>query len=180
MQTSMLRSQFLGARPQQRPAGQANRGATVMAVKKVNSLDTEWKKGFWGTGIFLEDNEKPAVNIFKKVEQKKVLSSVEKLGLLSAAEKAGFSLSKIEKLGLLSTAERLGLLSLLDELLVTDPGKITSASIPFFLGAIFSLVLIPQDNAVEVALAYTLALLFGGAATTLFVGGFVLKGLQDE
>lgn len=60
------------------------------------------------------------------------------------------------------------------------PPQITSASIPFFLGAIFSLVLIPQDNAVEVALAYTLALLFGGAATTLFVGGFVLKGLQDE
>ncbi len=58
--------------------------------------------------------------------------------------------------------------------------QITSASIPFFLGAVISLVLIPQDNLIETALAYTLALVFGGAATTLFVGGFVLKGLQDE
>lgn len=152
----------------------------TMVQKKVNSYDETWKKGFFGTGLFLEDNEKPTVNIFKRVEQKKLLSNVEKLGLLSKAEKAGFTLSKIEKLGLLSTAERLGLLTLADELLVTDPGKVTSASIPFFLAAVGALVFIPQDNALEVALAYTLALLAGGAATTLFVGGFVLKGLQDE
>ncbi len=58
--------------------------------------------------------------------------------------------------------------------------QITSASIPFLLGAIAALVIIPQDNLIETALAYTLAVAFGGAATTLFVGGFVLKGLQDE
>jgi hypothetical protein len=46
--------------------------------------------------------------------------------LRSAAEKAGLSLSKIEKLGLLSTAERLGLLTLAEDLLTTDPGKISS------------------------------------------------------
>lgn len=44
----------------------------------------------------------------------------------SAAEKAGLSLGKIEKLGLLSTAERLGLLTLAEDLLTTDPGKISS------------------------------------------------------
>jgi hypothetical protein len=44
----------------------------------------------------------------------------------SAAEKAGLSLSKIESLGLLSTAERLGLLTLAEDLLTTDPGKISS------------------------------------------------------
>lgn len=151
-----------------------------MVQKKVNSYDRDWKKGFFTSGYFLEDSEQPTVNIFKRVEQKKLLSSVEKLGLLSKAEKAGLSLSKIEKLGLLSTAERLGLLSLADELLVTDPGKVSSASIPFFVGAVLSLVLIPQDNLAETLLAYTLALVFGGAFATLFVGGFVLKALQDE
>jgi hypothetical protein len=48
------------------------------------------------------------------------------LAVRSAAEKAGLSLSKIEKLGLLSTAERLGLLTLAEDLLTTEPGKISS------------------------------------------------------
>lgn len=48
------------------------------------------------------------------------------LAACSAAEKAGLSLSKIEKLGLLSTAERLGLLTLAEDLLTSDPGKISS------------------------------------------------------
>lgn len=51
------------------------------------------------------------------------------LSLCSAAEKAGLSLSKIEKLGLLSTAERLGLLTLAEDLLTTDPGKISSGKL---------------------------------------------------
>ena len=58
--------------------------------------------------------------------------------------------------------------------------QVSSASIPFFVGAVLSLVLIPQDNLAESFLAYTLALIFGGAFATLFVGGFVLKALQDE
>ena len=41
-----------------------------------------------GIGLFAEDREQPAVNIFKRVEQKKLLSSVEKLGLLSKARLA--------------------------------------------------------------------------------------------
>lgn len=44
----------------------------------------------------------------------------------SAAEKAGLSLGKIESLGLLSTAERLGLLTIAEDLLTTEPGKISS------------------------------------------------------
>jgi len=39
-------------------------------------------------------------------------AQVEKLGLLSKAEKAGFTLSKIEESGLLSFAESSGVLSL--------------------------------------------------------------------
>jgi hypothetical protein len=40
------------------------------------------------------------------MEEKKLLSFIEKNGLLSAAEKAGVTLSKVEELKLLSTAER--------------------------------------------------------------------------
>lgn len=38
--------------------------------------------GIGSVGLFLEDREKPAVNIFKQVEKKKLLSGVEKSGLL--------------------------------------------------------------------------------------------------
>lgn len=40
---------------------------------------------------------------------------------------------QIEQAKLLSTAENLGLLAILERLLVTDPGKVTALSIPFFI-----------------------------------------------
>ena len=40
---------------------------------------------------------------------------------------------QIEQFKLLSTVENLGLLTVLERLLVTDPGKVTALSIPFFL-----------------------------------------------
>ena len=42
-------------------------------------------------------------------------------------------LMQIEQSKLLSTAENLGLLAILERLLLTDPGKVTALSIPFFL-----------------------------------------------
>jgi len=42
---------------------------------------------------------------------------------------------QIEQSKLLSTAENLGLLAILERLLVTDPGKVTALSIPFFVAA---------------------------------------------
>ncbi len=42
---------------------------------------------------------------------------------------------QIEQFKLLSTAENLGLLATLERLLVTDPGKVTALSIPFFIAA---------------------------------------------
>jgi len=42
---------------------------------------------------------------------------------------------QIEQSKLLSTAENLGLLATLERLLVTDPGKVTALSIPFFIAA---------------------------------------------
>jgi hypothetical protein len=51
-------------------------------------------QGFFGYGYFVEDSEMDAPNYLKTAERKKVLSNIESLGLLSAAEKAGLSLSK--------------------------------------------------------------------------------------
>lgn len=42
---------------------------------------------------------------------------------------------QIEQSRLLSTAENLGLLAIIERLLVTDPGKVTALSIPFFLAS---------------------------------------------
>lgn len=68
--------------------------------KKVNKYDNNWKKQWYGAGIFLEGDEAVDVDIVKKLEKKKVLSGVEKAGLLSKADELGFSLSSIEKMGL--------------------------------------------------------------------------------
>jgi hypothetical protein len=46
------------------------------------------------------------------MEEKKLLSFVEKAGLLSKAEAAGVTLSKVEELKLLSTAEKCARLAL--------------------------------------------------------------------
>lgn len=52
-------------------------------------------QGFFGSGYFVEDKETDAPNYLRTLERKKVLSNIESLGLLSAAEKAGLSLSKV-------------------------------------------------------------------------------------
>lgn len=90
------------------------------------------------------------------------------------------TLSKIEKLGLLSTAENLGALSLLESAFEKDGATIASYSIPFFLLALATLVLIPDDNALELVGQYGLAGVFFAIFTTLFVGGFVIKSLQED
>jgi hypothetical protein len=38
--------------------------------------------GFFTNGLFLEDKETSSTSVYKKIEKKKLLSSVEKLGLL--------------------------------------------------------------------------------------------------
>ena len=60
-------------------------------------------QGFFTSGYFVEDKEADAPNYLRSLERKKVLSNIEQLGLLSAAEKAGLSLSKV---GCLDTASR--------------------------------------------------------------------------
>lgn len=157
-----------------------NSSVSCNATKKVNSYDEDWKKGFFGTGLFLEDSEVSSKSAFKKIEEKKLLSTVEKAGLLSTLEKAGFTLSGIEKAGLLSTAENLGLLALAEDVLTGNPATLASNALPFIVLSVLSASLIPHDNAVETFLSYGLSLTFVGVATGFLVGGFVVAAIQED
>ena len=113
------------------------------------------------------------------MEEKKLLSFIESSGLLSAAEKAGVTLSKVEELKLLSTAERLGLLSLAESAGSTDGALISSLGLPFFVLGCASLLCIPDQSLVLTVVQDVLALtLFGGSAA-LFVTGNLVAALNE-
>jgi hypothetical protein len=141
------------------------------------------------------------------MEEKKLLSFVEKAGLLSQAEKAGVTLSKVEELKLLSTAERcarcrvlassshtraahmrwlthpprrsLGLLSLAESAASTDGALISSLSIPFLLVAVAAVVLIPDQNIALVVVQDLLAASMLAGAGALFVTGLLVNALNE-
>lgn len=147
--------------------------------KQVNKYDPGWKKEWFGAGLFFEGSEQVEVEVFKKLEIRKILSNVEKAGLLSKAEELGFTLSSIEKLGVFSKAEELGLLSLLEKSASLNPATLASLALPFLVAAIIAVVLIPDDStALLVAQAVVAGTLFVGAAG-LLVGSVVLDGLQE-
>lgn len=162
-------------RPSKRPRTHLN-----AVPKKLNTLQEDWSKKFFGTGYFLEDQEKTEVNALERLEKKKVLSTVEKSGLLSLMEKLGFSLTLVERLGLLSLAEKLGLLSTVESVMTTEPGVVASLSIPLFVLSIVALVLIPEENMAETVLRYGVAGALGVGASACFIGAFVLGALQDD
>jgi hypothetical protein len=94
----------------------------------------------------------------------------------AAAEKSGFTLSNIEKLGLLSKAERLGALSL-----ATDrgtPGALTSTAVVLLAAAAAVVYFVPDtDTTLLVAQAVGAGVL-GAAGIAAFVGGSFLGSLQ--
>ncbi|CAJ1975249.1 unnamed protein product [Sphenostylis stenocarpa] len=164
------------------PTPTSTKPLTVFAmapIKKVNKYDDKWKKEWFGAGIFYEGSEEVEVDVFKKLEKKKVLSNVEKAGLLSKAEELGFTLSSIEKLGVFSKAEELGLLSLLERAASVSPSLLASAALPAFVASIAAIVLIPDDSAALVAVQTVVAAALGVGAVGLFVGSVVLGGLQE-
>ncbi|XP_020232018.1 uncharacterized protein LOC109812460 [Cajanus cajan] len=166
----------------QLPSPATNKPLTVFAMatkKKVNKYDDGWKKEWFGAGIFYEGSEEVEVDVFKKLEKRKVLSNVEKAGLLSKAEQLGFTLSSIEKLGVFSKAEQLGLLSLLERAAAFSPSLLASAALPAFVAAIAAIVIIPDDSAALVAAQALIAAALGVGAVALFVGSVVLGGLQE-
>ncbi|KAE9467291.1 hypothetical protein C3L33_00802, partial [Rhododendron williamsianum] len=145
----------------------------------VDKYDNNWKKQWFGAGIFYEGSEEVEVDVLKKLEKRKVLSNVEKAGLLSKAEELGFTLSSIEKLGLFSKAEELGLLSLLEKAASFSPSALASAALPVFVAAIVAVVLIPDDSAGLVAVQVVVAGALTVGAAGLVVGSVVLDGLQE-
>lgn len=147
--------------------------------KKVNKYDPEWKKEWFGAGIFFEGSEEVEVDVFKKLEKRKVLSNVEKSGLLSKAEELGFTLSSIEKLGLFSKAEELGLLSLLEKAAALSPATLASVALPLLVAAIAAVVLIPDDSSALVAAQAVVAGSLAVAGVGCFVGSVILDGLQE-
>lgn len=147
--------------------------------KKVNKYDNNWEKQWFGAGIFLEGDETVDVDIVKKLEKKKVLSGVEKAGLLSKADELGFSLSSIEKMGLLSKAEELGLLSLVEKAAGISPAAMASVSLPLVVAAIATIVFIPDDSAGLLIAQNVLASIFAVSAVGLFGASIVLSGLQE-
>eukprot|EP01018_Ginkgo_biloba_P010537 Gb_16180 [translate_table: standard] len=142
----------------------------------VNTYDSNWKKQWFGAGIFLEGDEAVEVDVVKKLEKKKVLSGLEKAGILSKAEELGFTLSSIEKMGLLSKAEELGLLSLAEKVASISPAALASISLPLVVAAIATVVLIPDDSTALVIAQNVLAAVFAAGA----VGICAKKLLMDE
>ncbi|KAK9066530.1 hypothetical protein SSX86_013853 [Deinandra increscens subsp. villosa] len=168
--------------PPLRPLFPAKKSFRILAMapkKKVNKYDRGWKKEWFGAGLFFEGSEEVEVDVFKKLEKRKVLSTVEKAGLLSKAEELGFTLSSIEKLGILSKAEELGLLSLLETAAGFSPAALASASLPVLVAAILAVVLIPDDSSGLVVVQTVIAGTLAATATGLFVGSIVLDGLQE-
>ncbi|KAH7298796.1 hypothetical protein KP509_25G059600 [Ceratopteris richardii] len=153
----------------------------AMAPKnKVNAYDADWNKQWFGAGIFAENTETAPVNIFQKLEKKKLLSQVEKAGLLSKAESAGLTLSSIEKMGLLSKAEDLGLLSLAENFASSSPALLASLALPLIVGAIVSLVVVPDDTTALVVAQTAFSGLLVAGAGALFIASIILSGLQED
>ncbi|KAG8388666.1 hypothetical protein BUALT_Bualt02G0149100 [Buddleja alternifolia] len=161
------------------PADCAPRFLAMAPQKKVNKYDSAWKKQWFGAGLFYEGSEELEVDVFKKIEKRKVLSTVEKAGLLSKAEELGLTLSSIEKLGVLSKAEELGLLSLLEKAADFSPAALASAALPILVAALAVFVVVPDDSPVLVAAQVLFGGLLGVGGVALFVGSIVLEGLQE-
>ncbi|CAN4086075.1 unnamed protein product [Withania somnifera] len=161
------------------PCNSSPRIFAMAPKKKVNKFDDTWKKQWFGAGLFYEGSEQVEVDVFKKLEKRKVLSTVEKAGLLSKAEELGVTLSSIEKLGLFSKAEELGLLSLLEKAASFSPAALASAALPILVAAILTIVFIPDDSVGLVVAQDVLAGVFGLTAVGLFIGSVVLDGLQE-
>ncbi|KAK8948787.1 hypothetical protein KSP39_PZI006236 [Platanthera zijinensis] len=147
--------------------------------KKVNRYDKGWKKQWYGAGIFTEGSEEVSFDVVKKIEERKVLSGVEKAGLLSKAEQLGFTLSSIEKLGFFSKAEDLGLLSLLEKAASLSPSALASFSLPLLAAALAVVLLIPDDSPALVTAQTVVAALLAVAGVGSFVGSVLLGGLQE-
>mmetsp|Transcript_40752 Transcript_40752/g.95704 ORF Transcript_40752/g.95704 Transcript_40752/m.95704 type:complete len:375 (+) Transcript_40752:116-1240(+) len=123
-------------------SGEALAGAAVAA-----GLLTFVASGAAKRGLAARRVANGAPSLVQFLEQKKLLSTVQNLRLLSSAEAAGIKGSTLEKLGLLKLAQDLKLLSTA-ETLVTDgktPFLLLSLGSILCYGAYLDLTLLPAD-----------------------------------
>lgn len=118
-----------------------------------------------------------APTLIQILEQKKLLSQVEKLGLLSQAEKAGLGIETVEKLGLLKLAEDNKLLSLAENVL-TNPG--TPAQLLLGAAALGGLTYADVTLGAELGLfQWVLAGALGASALVLGGAAVVIAGITS-
>merc|ERR1711865_1149717 len=122
-----------------------------------------------------------AVNstFIQQLQKKKVLSSIEQTKLLSAAEKAGISLSTIEDLGLLSIGEKLGLFAFAEKA-VTTPGTLTTTAVPLLLAAAALVVTVPDDTTLELVGQYGAAGLLAATSLALLTARIAIGNIYSE
>lgn len=115
-------------------------------------------------------------NLLKNVQRMRLLTKAEKLGLLSLAENAGLSLTKIEELGLLSTAEKLGVLSAVEDRDL--PTKLLLPAFALLAAAPAEVYLIPNDSQALVVGQYVLAALLIAGGSAAFGASQLVSKLQ--
>ena len=110
-------------------------------------------------------------SLIQVLEQKKLLSTVENLCLLSAAERSGVKVNTVEELGLLKLAERLNLLSLAENVL-------TNGTTPFLMlagsGVLGFAALVAASLSDGSFLQYFIAGALGAPALVLAVAALVI------
>jgi len=149
--------------------------------KKVVSFDQD--------GLF-EGREvsvaKPPIRLLERIEELKVLTSVADAGLLSAAEEAGI-FSKLEAAGAFSTAEKLlpladdlKLLSTAEALLNVPSNTLILGAFALLAGEAAFITVVPDNNAVLLALQFGTGVVAGGGAVVLAGSAFLFSLLQGE
>ncbi|KAL4858166.1 hypothetical protein ACK3TF_001659 [Chlorella vulgaris] len=123
-------------------------------------------------------NDRPTPKILGRIEQLKLLSKLEKSGLLSLAERNGVTLSKLEKSGLLSTAEGLGVVSLLGDR--NFPGTLYALATALLVAGPAAVYFLPDDSTGLVALQAVIALVCIAGGSAAWGGASLLSSLQKS
>ncbi|KAH1098068.1 hypothetical protein J1N35_014989, partial [Gossypium stocksii] len=135
-------------------------------------------KQWFGAMIFYKGSEEIEVDVFKKLEKRKVLSNVEKVGLLLKIEELGFTLSSIEKLGVFFKEEGLGLLSLVEKVVGVLLLMLTFVALLTLMTALAVIVIISDDSVGLVAVQVVVVGALVVGVVGLFVRSVVLGLLE--
>jgi hypothetical protein len=149
--------------------------------KKVIGIDRD---GVFETRELAE--AKPPVKLLNRLTELRVLTNLADAGLLSKAEEAGV-FSKLEKAGAFSTIEKLlpllddlKLLGVVENLLNVPANNQVFAAVALLGGEVGLISVVPDDNAVLIAVQVITGLLAGGGGVTLLASAYLFSLLQGE